>query len=199
MLAAWHATLEVGTPVASAEFLVGAFEALGRAQARRAQAGGSLPRRRGLPRRRRRGGGARHRPAVAVRAAARAARADGARDLRRATASAARTRGCEARAPSGSARGSRRAGADLGDRLLVGAEVDRVHAELPGGLDVQLVVVDEQELLAARGRPGARSSAGRSRGRACACRPRRSRRPARRSRPRAASTARAPPTRARCW
>src|SRR3954467_7367355 len=29
MLAAWHATLEIGTPVASAEFLVGAFEALG--------------------------------------------------------------------------------------------------------------------------------------------------------------------------
>lgn len=29
MLAAWHATLEVGTPVASAEFLVGAFEGLG--------------------------------------------------------------------------------------------------------------------------------------------------------------------------
>src|SRR2546421_375310 len=26
MLAAWHATLEVGTPVASAEFLVGVFE-----------------------------------------------------------------------------------------------------------------------------------------------------------------------------
>ena len=29
MLAAWHATLEVGTPVASADFLVGAFEGLG--------------------------------------------------------------------------------------------------------------------------------------------------------------------------
>ena len=29
MLAAWHATLEVGTPVASPEFLVGAFEGLG--------------------------------------------------------------------------------------------------------------------------------------------------------------------------
>src|SRR5512145_1866527 len=29
MLAAWHATLEVGTPIATAEFLVGAFEALG--------------------------------------------------------------------------------------------------------------------------------------------------------------------------
>jgi hypothetical protein len=29
MLAAWHATLEVGTPVASAEFLLGAFDALG--------------------------------------------------------------------------------------------------------------------------------------------------------------------------
>jgi hypothetical protein len=29
MLAAWHATLEVGTPVASAEFLVGVFDALG--------------------------------------------------------------------------------------------------------------------------------------------------------------------------
>jgi len=29
MLAAWHATLEVGTPVASPEFLVGAFDALG--------------------------------------------------------------------------------------------------------------------------------------------------------------------------
>jgi hypothetical protein len=30
MLAAWHATLEVGTPVASPEFLVGAFNSLGR-------------------------------------------------------------------------------------------------------------------------------------------------------------------------
>jgi hypothetical protein len=29
MLAAWHATLEVGKPIASAEFLVGAFEGLG--------------------------------------------------------------------------------------------------------------------------------------------------------------------------
>jgi hypothetical protein len=29
MLAAWHATLEVGTPVASTEFLVGVFEGLG--------------------------------------------------------------------------------------------------------------------------------------------------------------------------
>ena len=29
MLAAWHATLEVGTPIASPEFLVGAFEDLG--------------------------------------------------------------------------------------------------------------------------------------------------------------------------
>ena len=29
MLAAWHATLEVGQPIASAEFLVGAFGALG--------------------------------------------------------------------------------------------------------------------------------------------------------------------------
>ena len=29
MLAAWHATLEVGTPVASPEFLVGVFEGLG--------------------------------------------------------------------------------------------------------------------------------------------------------------------------
>lgn len=30
MLAAWHATLQVGTPVASPEFLVGAFNSLGR-------------------------------------------------------------------------------------------------------------------------------------------------------------------------
>src|SRR5919108_980997 len=30
MLAAWHATLEVGPPIASAEFLVGAFPGLGR-------------------------------------------------------------------------------------------------------------------------------------------------------------------------
>ncbi len=29
MLAAWHATLEVGMPVASAEFLMGAFDSLG--------------------------------------------------------------------------------------------------------------------------------------------------------------------------
>ena len=30
MLAAWHATLQAGTPVANADFLVGAFEGLGR-------------------------------------------------------------------------------------------------------------------------------------------------------------------------
>jgi hypothetical protein len=30
LLAAWHATLEVGTPVASADFLVGVFDGLGR-------------------------------------------------------------------------------------------------------------------------------------------------------------------------
>jgi hypothetical protein len=30
MLAAWHATLEVGPPIASADFLVGAFDALGK-------------------------------------------------------------------------------------------------------------------------------------------------------------------------
>jgi hypothetical protein len=30
MLAAWHATLEVGAPIASAEFLMGAFEGLGK-------------------------------------------------------------------------------------------------------------------------------------------------------------------------
>jgi hypothetical protein len=30
MLAAWHATMQVGTPVANADFLVGAFDALGR-------------------------------------------------------------------------------------------------------------------------------------------------------------------------
>ena len=29
MLAAWHATLEVGTPIASPEFLMGAFDGLG--------------------------------------------------------------------------------------------------------------------------------------------------------------------------
>ena len=73
MLAAWHATLEVGTPVASAEFLVGRVRGARRAQARGAQAGGALPRRRGVPRRRRRGGGARHRAAVALGGAARAA------------------------------------------------------------------------------------------------------------------------------
>jgi hypothetical protein len=30
MLAAWHATLEVGPPIASADFLVGSFDALGK-------------------------------------------------------------------------------------------------------------------------------------------------------------------------
>ena len=89
---------------------------------------------------------------------------------------------------------------DLGDRLLVGAEVDGGHAELGG-----------RPRCSPRCRPRtgtragstsaqpARPSAGRSPGRACASRPRRSPRPARRSRRRAASPATAPPTRARCW
>ena len=44
MLAAWHATLEVGTPIASREFLVGAFDGARRAQARGPEARGPLPR-----------------------------------------------------------------------------------------------------------------------------------------------------------
>ena len=77
MLAAWHATLEVGTPVASAEFLVGVFEGLGEHKREVLKLAARFRGRRGLPRRRRRGGGARHRAALAVGRAARARSAAG--------------------------------------------------------------------------------------------------------------------------
>ena len=66
MLAAWHASLEVGQPIANKEFLLKAFAQLGRAPPRGAPDRRRLPRRGRLRGRRQRGAGARHRAAVAV-------------------------------------------------------------------------------------------------------------------------------------
>ena len=67
MLAAWHASMEVGKPIANRDFLVNAFPALERRRAPRgAEDRGRLPRRGGLRRRRRRGAGDRDGAAVAV-------------------------------------------------------------------------------------------------------------------------------------
>ena len=66
MLAAWHASMEVGTPLANKDFLVGAFKTLGenRREALKIAAG---PARRGrVQRRRGRGAGAGERAAVAL-------------------------------------------------------------------------------------------------------------------------------------
>ena len=66
MLAAWHASMEVGTPIANREFLVGAFGALGenRREALRIAAGAARGGR--VQRRGRRGAGARDRAALAL-------------------------------------------------------------------------------------------------------------------------------------
>ena len=102
------------------------------------------------------------------------------------------------------ARRSRRAAAggeqraDLGDRLLVVAEVDGRDAGPAGAFAVDLDVVDEEAGLGRR-RRSAPGSARRSSIPACGSRRSPSRRPSRRSRRPAASAARAAPTRARCW
>ena len=132
MLAAWHATLEVGTPLASAEFLVGAFEGSARTSARRS----SSPRVFAGTRRSSRasgGGDARHRAAVALRGAGRAAGVGRARDLR---PRPARHRELDAsRQPSSSgSRGSPARSSGSGWRAC----------RARGRLDVQLVVVHEQ-------------------------------------------------------
>ena len=58
MLAAWHASLEVGHPIANKDFLVGAFPTLGREPPRGAEDRRRLPRRGGVRRGRGRGAGA---------------------------------------------------------------------------------------------------------------------------------------------
>ena len=69
MLAAWHASLEVGMPIANKEFLVNAFPALGENRREALKIAAGLPRRGRVQRGRRRGAGAGVRPAVAVREA----------------------------------------------------------------------------------------------------------------------------------
>ena len=71
MLAAWHASLEVGHPVANKEFLVNVFPSLGEQPPRGAEDRRGLPRRGGVRGRRGRGAGARHGAAVALRRALR--------------------------------------------------------------------------------------------------------------------------------
>ena len=66
MLAAWHASMEVGTPIANKDFLVGAFKSLGREPARGAEDRRRPARRGRVQRRRRRGAGAGERAAVAL-------------------------------------------------------------------------------------------------------------------------------------
>ena len=81
MLAAWHASLEVGQPIANKEFLLGAFPGLGehRREALKIAAGfrGDEAFEHGISR----GAGARHRPAVAVRGPRDGARGGGPRAL----------------------------------------------------------------------------------------------------------------------
>ena len=66
MLAAWHASLEVGHPIANKEFLLGAFAAPRPAPPRGAADRGRLQGRRRVRGRRQRGAGARHGAALAV-------------------------------------------------------------------------------------------------------------------------------------
>ena len=66
MLAAWHASLEVGTPIANKDFLVNAFPRAGREPARGAEDRRRAARRGRVQRRRGRGAGARGGAAVAV-------------------------------------------------------------------------------------------------------------------------------------
>ena len=81
MLAAWHASLEVGQPIANKEFLLGAFRGLGehRREALKIAAGfrGDEAFAHGISR----GAGARHRPALAVRGSRDGARGGSARAL----------------------------------------------------------------------------------------------------------------------
>ena len=60
LLAAWHASLEVGQPIPNTEFLVGVFPSLGENRREALKIAAGLPRRGGVPGGRRRGPGARH-------------------------------------------------------------------------------------------------------------------------------------------
>ena len=66
ILAAWHASLEVGQPIANKEFLLGRLRRPRRAPPRGAADRRGLPGRRRLRGRRQRGAGARHRAALAL-------------------------------------------------------------------------------------------------------------------------------------
>ena len=66
MLAAWHASLEVGQPIANRDFLVNVFPTPRREPPRGAEDRRRVPRRRGVRGRRRRGAGAGDRPAAPV-------------------------------------------------------------------------------------------------------------------------------------
>ena len=60
LLAAWHASLEVGQPIPNTEFLVGVFPSLGENRREALKIAAGLPRRGGLPGGCRRGPGAGH-------------------------------------------------------------------------------------------------------------------------------------------
>ena len=79
ILAAWHASLEVGQPIANKEFLLGAFTRARRAPPRGAPDRRRLQGRGRLRGRRERGAGARHRAAVALARPAAGARRRGGR------------------------------------------------------------------------------------------------------------------------
>ena len=81
MLAAWHASLEVGQPIANKEFLLGAFAQLGRPSPRGAAHRRRLQGRGRLRGRRERGAGAHHRAALALPGAPDGARRRGGRAL----------------------------------------------------------------------------------------------------------------------
>ena len=66
MLAAWHASMEVGTPVANKDFLIGAFKSLGDNRREALKIAAGLARRGGVRGGRRRGAGDGDRPAVAL-------------------------------------------------------------------------------------------------------------------------------------
>ena len=102
MLAAWHASLEVGQPIANRDFLVNVFPSLGDNRREALKIAAGLPRGGGLRGGRRRRAGARHRPAATSRASARWRWRASASTSTSGTASAARTSGPPAkRHPAG--------------------------------------------------------------------------------------------------
>ena len=67
MLAAWHASMDVGTPIPNRDYLMGAFPSLGQHRREALKLAAGLPRRGGGRPRRHRGARARDRARVALR------------------------------------------------------------------------------------------------------------------------------------